>query len=47
MKSEIPFCRIVLGLNASPFLLNAALGHQIEILVESDPTIIQKMNDGF
>jgi hypothetical protein len=41
------FCRVVFGLNASPFLLNATLRHHIEQSAESDPTFVQKMKDGF
>ena len=39
------FCRVVFGLNASPFLLNATLRHHIETFVERDPIFVQK-NEG-
>ena len=41
------FCRVVFGLNASPFLLNATLRYHIEKFAESDPIFVQKMKDGF
>ena len=41
------FCRVVFGLNASLFLLNATLRHHIETFVENDPVFVQKRKDGF
>ena len=41
------FCRVVFGLNASPFLLNATLRHHIEQYSESDPVFVKKMKDRF
>ena len=41
------FCRVVFGLNASPFLLNATLRYHIEKFAESDPIFVQKMKDEF
>ncbi|XP_046857876.1 uncharacterized protein LOC124451299 [Xenia sp. Carnegie-2017] len=41
------FCRVVFGLNASPFLLNATLRHHIAQFAESDPVLAQKLNEGF
>ncbi len=41
------FCRVVFGLNASPFLLNATLRYHIEKFAESDPIFVQKVKDGF
>ena len=41
------FCRVVFGLNSSPFLLNATLRHHVSTYVEEDPEFVQKMLDGF
>lgn len=51
--SEIPevvvyrFCRVVFGLNASPFLLNTTLRHHIEKYALEDSEFVRKMLDGF
>ena len=41
------FCRMVFGLNASPFLLNASLRHHISRYLETDPLFAKKMEEGF
>ena len=41
------FCRVVFGLNASPFMLNATLRHHIEQFTDSDPRFVRKMLDSF
>ncbi|XP_046854266.1 uncharacterized protein LOC124447403 [Xenia sp. Carnegie-2017] len=41
------FCRVVFGLNASPFLLNATLRHHIAQFAETDQVLAQKLNEGF
>ena len=41
------FCRVVFGLNSSPFLLNATLRHHIESYSDSDPEFVRKMLDSF
>ena len=41
------FCRVVFGLNASPFLLNATLRYHIEQFGDNDPAFVQKMKEGF
>lgn len=40
------FCRVVFGINGSPFLLNATLRHHIESFIE-DPDFVRKMLEGF
>ena len=41
------FCRVVFGLNASPFLLNATLRHHISQFKDEDPEFVRKMIEGF
>ena len=41
------FCRVVFGLNASPFLLNATIRHHLNKYVSTDPYFVQKMLEGF
>ena len=41
------FCRVVFGLNASPFLLNATLRHHILKYKDVDPDFLRKMIDSF
>jgi len=41
------FCRVVFGLNASPFLLNGTLRHHISLYEDADPEFVRKMVDGF
>lgn len=41
------FCRVVFGLNASPFLLNATLRHHISKFEDIDPEFVRKMIEGF
>ena len=41
------FCRVVFGLNASPFLLNATLRYHISKYKDEDPEFIQKLLESF
>ena len=41
------FCRVVFGLNASPFLLNATLQHHIKKYEVSDPSFVSMLLDSF
>lgn len=41
------FCRVVFGLNASPFLLNATLRHHISNYKDVDPEFVRKMIESF
>ena len=41
------FCRVVFGLNASPFLLNATLRYHISNYKDEDPEFARKMLEGF
>ena len=41
------FCRVVFGLNASPFLLNATLRHHISKYAEVDPEFVRKLIESF
>ena len=41
------FCRVVFGLNASPFLLNATLRHHVKRYEISDPRFVAKLLDSF
>ena len=37
------FCRVVFGLNASPFLLNGTIRHHLATFTEADPEFVRKM----
>lgn len=41
------FCRVVFGLNASPFLLNATLRHHISKFKDEDTEFVRKMTESF
>ena len=41
------FCRVVFGLNPSPFLLNATLRHPISKFMAADPEFVKKLIDSF
>ena len=41
------FCRVVFGLNTSPFLLNATLRHHITRFAEVDPEFARKLIESF
>ena len=42
-----PFSRVVFGLNASPFLLNAMLRYHVSKYKDEDPEFVRKMLEGF
>ncbi len=41
------FCRVVFGLNCSPFLLNATLQHHLDSFVDIDPEFVRIMKESF
>ena len=41
------FCRVVFGLNASQFLLNATLRHHVSKFIKEDPKFVQKVLESF
>jgi len=41
------FCRVVFGLNASPFLLNATFRHHVKRYEISDPGFVARLLDSF
>ena len=41
------FCQVVFGLNASPFLLNATLRHDIKKYEDCDPSFVSRLLDSF
>ena len=41
------FCRVVFGLNASPFLLNGTIRHHLATYAEVDPEFVKRMIEGF
>ena len=41
------FCRVVFGLNASPFLFNGTLRHHLATFADMDPRFVRKMIEGF
>ena len=41
------FCRVVFGLNASPFLLNGTIRHHLDTFVLMDPDFVKRMVEGF
>ena len=41
------FCRVVFGLNASPFLLNGTIRHHLATFTGADPKFVKKMVDSF
>lgn len=41
------FCRVVFGLNASPFLLNATLRHHMSKFKGEDPEFVRRMIESF
>ena len=41
------FCRVVFGLNVSPFLLNATLRYHISRFKDKDPEFVRKMIESF
>ena len=41
------FCRVVFGLNVSPFLLNGTIRHHLATFAEADPEFVRKMFESF
>ena len=41
------FCRVVFGLNVSPFLLNGTIRHHLTTFAETDPEFVRKMVESF
>ena len=41
------FCRVVFGLNASPFLLNGTIRHHLATFAQRDPEFVKRMLEGF
>ena len=41
------FCRVVFGVNCSPFLLNATLHHHLESYQDVDPGFVEKLKNSF
>ena len=41
------FCRVVFGVNCSPFLLNATLRYHFDKYAESDEKLIRKLKNSF
>ena len=41
------FCRVVFGLNASPFLLNGTIRHHLSKYAAIDPKFVEKLVNGF
>ena len=46
-KSIYRFCRVVFGLNASPFLLNGTIRHHLAKFEKQDPAFVRKMFESF
>ena len=44
---EYRFCRVVFGVNCSPFLLNATLQYHLDSLESKDPEVVRKLKDSF
>ena len=44
---EYRFCRVVFGVNCSPFLLNATLQYHLDSLESKDPEFVRKLKDSF
>ena len=36
------FCRVIFGLNLSPFLLNGTIRHHLATFAEADPEFVKK-----
>ena len=41
------FCRVVFGVNSSPFLLNATLQHHLDTFENEDPEFVRKIKESF
>jgi hypothetical protein len=44
---EYRFCRVVFGVNCSPFLLNTTLQHHLERFSKGNPELTRKLKDSF